>query len=201
MSRVRSGCDPFHSRRSHHPSPEAAHEQQHHQLRRRHRHDAAGACEAKERRGAPGDSARHEQVPRSRARDGEQPLAHAVRRVHRHHHRHVRPEGDRQDRRAGPDAHGAGRTAARGSLAGASQEEAAVPAQHRDRQPHARLGGVLPDQGRPGRRRARAAQFLRDVDQVGEPVGHARGSVHRARTPSCCRSSGPATDSPASSTR
>ena len=117
--------------------------------------------------------------PASRARDGEQPLAHAVRRVHRHHHRHVRPEGDRQDRRAGHDPHGAGRTAARGSLASASQEEAAVPAQHRDRQHHARLGGVLPDQGRPGRRGARTAQFLRDLDQVGEPVGHARGSVHR----------------------
>jgi FAD/FMN-containing dehydrogenase len=83
-------------------------------------------------------SARHGEVPRPRACHGQQPLAHAVRRIDRHHHRHDGVEGDSQDRRAGHDVDGPGRPAARGGVAGAAQEEAAVPAEHRDRQHHAR---------------------------------------------------------------
>ena len=43
--------------------------------------------------------------------------------------------------------------AAGGSRRRAAQEESAVHAEHRDRQHHARLGGVLPHQGQPRRRR------------------------------------------------
>ena len=38
-------------------------------------------------------------------------------------------------------------------------------------------------------------------DQVGEPVGRARGGVRETRIPSCCRTSARATVWPASSTR
>jgi FAD/FMN-containing dehydrogenase len=50
---------------------------------------------------------------------------------------------------------------------GASQERPAVHVEHRDRQHHAGLGGVLSDEGRPRWRRARTGQLVCDGDQSG----------------------------------
>ena len=118
-----------------------------HQLRWRDHYDSAAARSSEDRRGAAGDPARSAEVSGPCSRDGQQSLAHAVRRVHRHHRQHGRLHEDREDRYDEEDAHGAGRPAAGRRRRGAAQEEPAVHAEHRDRQHHARFGGVLPDEG------------------------------------------------------
>ena len=134
----------------------------HHQLRRRDHHDSAAARSSRRASQELQEILRDTtEVSEPGSRDGQQSLAHAVRRVHRHGRQHGRLHEDREDRYREEDAHRAGRSAAGRRRRGAAQEESAVHAEHRDRQHHARIGGVLPDEGQPRRRRARAGQLVR----------------------------------------
>ena len=60
---------------------------------------------------------------------------------------------------------------------GPARAAAAADAQHRDRQSHARVRGLLSHEGQPRRRRVRAGELVHHVDQVGHAVGRPRGSL------------------------
>ena len=152
-------------------------EHDYHQLRRRNRHHPATIRASEKRSGIAGDSPRPADVSQSRARDGQQSFAHAVRSIDRHDRQHGRLHQDREDRRSQEDAHRSGRRSARGRCRRASQEGPAVHAEYRDRQPHAGLGGMLSDERRPRWRGARSGEFVRDRDQMGESVGRVDGSL------------------------